>query len=101
VVVDSTMILLPVLREFMREPLRKPSLETHIQEKAVFEPLSVSYDPNTHSATLQSLACDKILRNLRSKVCLCIVNVIPNIESKETQAGEMCVAKGPTHDHRL
>ncbi len=59
VVVDDMMM---PLCAYLREQLRKPSRE--IQEKAAFESLTVSYDPDTHSATLQSLACDSILENI-------------------------------------
>ncbi len=96
-VADGKMI---PLRALLRGPLRKPLRE--IQEKAVFESISVSYYPDTHSATLQSLACDNILGNILSEVCMCIVNVIPkldpNMESKEMLQCEMWMAKGPTHD---
>jgi hypothetical protein len=78
VVVDGKMI---PLCAFMRRLLRKPSLE--IQEKVSFESLSLSYDPDTHGETLQSLACDRILGSIQSQVCMLIVNVIPNMEWKD------------------
>ncbi len=83
-------------RECMQRPLRKTGIE--VQAKAAFESLSVSYYPVSHGGMLQSLAPDDILGNLLFEVCMRFVNVIPNIQSKETLMCEMWMIKGPTHD---
>jgi hypothetical protein len=81
--------------EFMCGPLKKPSPE--LQEKAAFKSLSVTYDPEAHDRTLQSVVTE-ILSNIRSEVCMLIVNVVPNVESKEIYMCEMWMVKGPRHD---